>query len=188
MMLVFVLGVYYREIVYRIIACVLGFLITLRLFVVDYLSDKYYLIFDIGIKHNILIFSFAAVCFLCIGACVKRKEINNRLTSAEVGLFGSFIPVGTLLFTFLLGREAKSKWLSLAWGFQGIAILLSGIYLKNRIFRISALCILTLACLKLIFVDMAGINTIYKIAAFVVLGAVLVGTSLIYSKFISKDK
>jgi len=93
-----------------------------------------------------------------------------------------------LLFTFLLGREAKSKWLSLAWGFQGIAILLSGIYLKNRIFRISALCILTLACLKLIFVDMAGINTIYKIAAFVVLGAVLVGTSLIYSKFISKDK
>jgi hypothetical protein len=43
-----------------------------------------------------------------------------------------------------------------------------------------------MACLRLVSIDMAGMNTIYKIATFIFLGAIFLGASLVYSKFISK--
>jgi len=63
-----------------------------------------------------------------------------------------------------------------------------GFFLKNKVFRLSALCVLSLASLRVIFVDMSGVNTIYKITAFTVLGALLLGISMIYSKYKIKEK
>ena len=60
--------------------------------------------------------------------------------------------------------------------------------LRDRIYRICALCVLSLVCLRLIFVDVVAMNTIYKIVTFIFMGAILLTASMVYSKFMIKEK
>lgn len=182
----FIIGIYYKEFAYRVLAGILGVLIFLRLFIVDYLSDKYYWIFGIDIKHNIVIFIFAAICFCLLGTMVKNSKIRGYLSKGESNYFSSFIVLGTVLVTFLFLKEAEAKFLSLTWALEGVAILTAGFLLKDKVYRICALCVFSLTCLRLFFIDMAGLNTIYKIITFICLGAILLVSSMIYSKFIIK--
>ncbi len=188
MLILFIIGIYYKEIVYRVLAAILGALITFRLFIVDYGSYKYYSILGIDIKHNILIFTFAAIAFYFIGSLIKKNEIANALKREEVDVYKTGVVLGTILLAFLFGREIKDRWLALSWALEGVAILGMGFLLRYRIYRICALSVFSLACLKLIFIDMAAVNTIYKIITFIFLGAVLIGASMVYSKFMIKEK
>lgn len=188
MITLFIIGVYYKEIVYRVLAGILGVLIMIRLFIVDYFSNRYYTILGIDIKHSILIFIFAALCFYFLGTSAKRREIEKYLVKDESSIFSSLIVFGTILLTFLFGKEVEAKWLSLIWALQGISILAAGFLLRDKIYRVCAICVLSLACLRLIFVDMMSMNTIYKIVTFIFLGAILLSASLVYSRFMIEKK
>ena len=184
--ILFAIGIYYKEFVYRMLAGILSVLLMVRLFIVDYFSAKHYLVFGMEIKHNIAIFIFAAICFYLLGAIARNKRTREYLVEGERACFSLLIAFGTLLFTFLFLRETPEKLLSLTWALQGVAILTAGFLLKDKVYRISALCVFSLACLRIAFVDMAGMNTIYKIVTFILLGAILLTASMVYSKFITK--
>src|SRR3989338_5027327 len=189
MMVIFVLGIYYKELVYRMLAFVLGILFSARLLAVDYSSGQFYSILGWDIKHNIAIFSFAILCFYSAGALISWNRIQKNLKDDEKKLFAYFFPIfATPLLPFLLGEEVREKWLSLSWALEGLGILGLGFVLGNRIYRLSALAVLSLSCVRLIFIDMAKVETIYKIITFILLGAILLGVSLFYSKFIIKQK
>jgi len=181
-LILFTLGFYYRERIYRILACLLSLAITLRLFMVDYSSYHYYEIFGINIKHNILIFSFAALIFYLLAVLAKQKRIANDLGSGERKFIRSFAIWATVLLIFLLGKEVDKKWISSAWALLGIFSLGVGFLLRDKLYRTCGLGATSLACLKLFFIDLSKINNIYKIFAFVFLGLVLLGISLFYSK------
>jgi hypothetical protein len=186
MLILFIIGVYYKEIVYRVLAGFLSIVIMLRLLVVDLASSKYYAILFWEIKHNILIFTVAAFCFFFIGSLLKNKNIVKEIESMEVDLFSIFVGAGTLFLTVILGKEAGAKWLSSAWGIQGALLLLSGFLLKDKVYRICSLALFSLACLRLVFFDLAGLNTIYRIIAFIFIGMILLLASLVYSKYLTK--
>ena len=189
MMVIFILGIYYKELVYRMLSFVLGIFVAVRLLVVDYASWQRYMVFGWEIKHNVAIFSFAVLCFYAMGALINRKQIQEDLNEEEKRLLNYFFPItATILFTFLLGKEVREKWLSLSWALEGLSILALGFFLKNRVYRLSGLAVLSLSCARLIFIDMAKVETIYKIITFILLGAILLGVSFLYSKFIVKQK
>ncbi|MFA5060502.1 MAG: DUF2339 domain-containing protein [Candidatus Omnitrophota bacterium] len=186
MLIIFALGFYYKEMVYRILGSILGFLVFIRLFCVDYFSYKTYALFGFDIKHRILIFSFAALCFFILGAFVRRKAIAQSLARIEKDFYNAFAVIGTVLLIFLLEKEVARKWLTLSWTLEGISILTAGFLLRNRIYRFCALSAISLACVRLVLIDMAGLNAIYKILTFILFGVVLVAVSLVYSKLVSK--
>jgi len=181
-LILFTLGFYYRERIYRFLACLLSLAIILRLFIVDYSSYRYYEFLGADIKHNILIFSFAAIIFYLLAALAKQKRIASGLGSGERKFIRSFAVWATFLLVFLLGAEVDKKWISSAWALLGISSLGIGFLLKDKLYRACGLSAISLACLKLFFVDLSKINNIYKIFAFVFLGLVLLGISLFYSK------
>ena len=186
MLAIFILGVYYREPAYRAGAAVLGALVVMRLFLIDLYSGKIYNILGFGIQHNIVIFVFVAACFYIIGALVGHGRMKDIFREEEKIVYRAYTVAASVLLVFLLGREVRPKWLSLAWALEGMAVLTAGFLLGNKTYRLCALGVLSLTCLKLIFVDMAGINTIYKIIAFIFLGAVFLAASFVYSKFMAK--
>ncbi|MFH1360215.1 MAG: hypothetical protein ABIJ41_04160 [Candidatus Omnitrophota bacterium] len=186
--ILFILGFTYREWIYRFLAGLLSVFLFFRLFMVDYLSYKEYVLFHITIKHNILIFSCATLCFYLLGALMKKDKIRTSIPESEASFYSAFPVLGTVLMTFLLGKEVKSKWLSLAWTLEAAGILGLGFLWKQKVYRVCALCIFALASLRVIFIDISGINTIYKIMAFISLGAVLLGVSLMYSKYMLKKE
>jgi hypothetical protein len=179
--LLFVLGVHYKEFVYRTLGGVLSVLVFLRILVVDFESYEVFLFFGITLSNGVLVTAISALLFFLLGAFARRKFVSPALFANELVLYSCYPILGSVLAVWLIGQEVSDRWLTLSWGGLGFVILASGILLNNKVFRVCALSVLALACLRLVAIDIAGVNTIYKIAAFTGLGVVFLGVSFIYS-------
>jgi uncharacterized membrane protein len=182
----FILGVYYKESMYRLLAWLLSFLVMIRLFVVDLYSQQSHAFLGVYIQHNILIWTLASICFFILGVWLNNKNVTNTLPEEEANWYNLLPVFGMILMIVLLTEEVTPRWLSLSWTLEGMGLLALGFFVQQRIFRLCALCVLSLAALRVIFFDVIGINTIYKIIAFIFLGVVLLGVSLVYSRFMEK--
>jgi uncharacterized membrane protein len=87
------------------------------------------------------------------------------------------------VLTAYLGAEVRHNWLSLAWAVEGLALIGAGFVLRLKILRMAGLTVFGLLVLKILFVDLAGAETIYRILSFIVAGALLLVASLVYAKF-----
>ena len=73
--------------------------------------------------------------------------------------------------------------LTIAWGLEGVALLGAGFPLRERVLRLTGLAMLTGCILKLFAWDLRNLDTLPRILSFIVLGALLVGVSWIYTRF-----
>ncbi len=72
--------------------------------------------------------------------------------------------------------------LTILWAICSFALMYSGMKYKNKTLRIASLSLFTLALLKLFFADLRGISEGGKIAAFILLGVLLLTVSFMYQK------
>jgi uncharacterized membrane protein len=79
-------------------------------------------------------------------------------------------------------RLAQQLSLSVLWAIYGGVMLVAGIWRSNRLLRIMALGLLALTIGKVFLIDLASLDKIYRIASFVVLGAILLAVSFLYQK------
>jgi hypothetical protein len=96
-------------------------------------------------------------------------------------LFHSIL--GTLLLAFLLFDRVSGSMLTVAWGGQGLALLIAGFPLRDRVLRLSGLTMLLVCILKLFVYDLRFLDTLPRIFSFLALGLILVAVSLIYTRF-----
>ncbi|MBU4374273.1 MAG: DUF2339 domain-containing protein, partial [Euryarchaeota archaeon] len=93
---------------------------------------------------------------------------------------------GVLLTTLILMLELKGGLISAAWAIEAIAILIAGFRYELSFVRKVGIGLLLLTIVKVFIFDLAGLETLYRIMSFMVLGAILMGASFLYSKY--KDK
>ncbi|MCA9401891.1 MAG: DUF2339 domain-containing protein, partial [Candidatus Omnitrophica bacterium] len=128
--------------------------------------------------------SLVAASFFVIGILANRSFIADIVPEMERQVAKWIYPwVGSFLFVMLIADITSSQWLSLGWTLLGSLILGAGFFLNQRSFRISGLVILSLTSIRVVLHDMSGVNTIYKITACIALGLILLGISMIYTKF-----
>ncbi len=89
----------------------------------------------------------------------------------------------TLLTSWFLLFEVSGRWLTVAWGLQGVALLAIGIALAARGMRVSGLALLVICVAKVFFYDLNELETIFKIFSFIILGSLLIGVSFAYSRY-----
>lgn len=77
---------------------------------------------------------------------------------------------------------AKQLSLSIIWAVYGGAMLLIGIWRRNRLARLMALAILGMTIVKVFLYDLSSLDQIYRIISFVILGIVLLAVSFVYQK------
>ena len=95
-----------------------------------------------------------------------------------------FLPMG--LLTNLLRLEVSRGLLTLAWGIEGLGLFLCGLAIGERRFRLTGL-LLLLVCIGRIFLyDLRSSNVLYRIFSFLVLGAVLLIVSFLYTRYREK--
>jgi uncharacterized membrane protein len=87
------------------------------------------------------------------------------------------------LLTALLYHEVSGSLLTVVWGLEALACLGAGFPLRERILRLQGLGLLVLCILKLFIYDLRNLETMYRILSFIALGAILLGVSLIYTRF-----
>jgi hypothetical protein len=96
-------------------------------------------------------------------------------------LFHSLL--GTGLLTALLFDRVSGGMLTVAWGTQGLVLLAAGFPLRDRVLRLSGMGLLAVCILKLFVDDLRFLDTLPRILSFIVLGAILVAVSWIYTRF-----
>ncbi len=72
--------------------------------------------------------------------------------------------------------------LSVTWGTYAIAILAIGFWRSVRSLRLAALGLFGATALKLVLVDMAEVQEVYRIVSFLVLGVLMIGASYLYHR------
>lgn len=100
---------------------------------------------------------------------LRSTQINNGLAIALVAL---------LIFYSVSGNV-----LTIAWAVEGLAVTAAGFLLRERALRLSGLGLIVLCLVKGIVIDLAGIDPIFRIVSFIVLGAILVGISFAYTRY-----
>ena len=90
--------------------------------------------------------------------------------------------VALLLVTALLAAELRHGMVTMAWGLEAVAVFLFALQTGERSYRLAGLGLLLLCVAKLGLVDFIGMTLRDKAITFMVLGASLVGVSILYTR------
>lgn len=91
-------------------------------------------------------------------------------------------PGSTLTFEFT-GNFARDMTYSIAWALFALGLLVAGIWKKLPGARYSALGLLSVTILKLFFHDLASLNQLYRIFAFLGVAVIAILASVAYQRF-----
>ncbi len=126
------------------------------------------------------------IATLYLLAALYRSDPPGARFGIERVLRHGYGIAGSVLLTILLWSEVPQHWLSLAWALEGFTLVTAGFLLQDKVFRLSGLCVFALLVGKVLLVDMAGAETIYRVLSFLVAGGILLLASLAYAKFTGK--
>jgi uncharacterized membrane protein len=89
--------------------------------------------------------------------------------------------VALLLVTALLAAEFP-RLVAMAWGLEAVVVFLFALKVKERSYRLAGLALLLLCVAKIALVDFWGMNLRDRALTFIVLGASLLGVSVLYTR------
>ncbi len=108
----------------------------------------------------------------------------NRLMGAVVRhpeQFMFFAPV--LLFTLMLALKMRAGMVTVAWGIEGVLIMLLALAVSERSYRLTGLTLLLVCVGRIMVRDAWGLAPRDRYITFIILGAALLLVSLLYSKY-----
>ncbi|HNW94473.1 MAG TPA: DUF2339 domain-containing protein, partial [bacterium] len=80
-------------------------------------------------------------------------------------------------------RNAEQMTYSLIFGGYAVLLLLAGLWRRSAVLRLAAVSLFVVTIGKVFLVDLSALDTIYRIISFIVLGFILLGVSLLYTRF-----
>jgi hypothetical protein len=142
----------------------------------------------------------AAFRFLDFGAVIAFFAVSFALLLGHVEgsqgrkagvLFGSLgvgllflyttLELNTLLFAYK--PEFRSGGISILWSLFALGLILSGIWKRVTPLRFIGLALFAVVAFKVFFVDLARLDQIYRIVAFILLGILVLSGSFVYLKY-----
>lgn len=112
---------------------------------------------------------------------------NTKLISKNEYDFLKFINIAANVLVILGSiRIASGFVLSGFWSIYAFALLNIGVLLRKRSIRLQGLVLFVITIIKVFTFDISNLDTLYRFISFLILGLILIITSLFYSKY--KDK
>lgn len=175
--------------------------ITFRLLVFDtrniYISGKAYIPL-LNWQGLTFLFGLAAIW----GGAYLYARHTRQTSNEEKSLATVLAVLGNILLLFFLSIEnshfydslwnqasqdnlndARQLTLSGIWGIYSIILIVVGIIKRFQPIRIFAIVLFAITILKVFFVDLASLNTIYRIVSFIGLGVILILVSFLYQRY-----
>ena len=91
------------------------------------------------------------------------------------------LELNTFLNHYMPGSEAGG--ISILWSIFALGLILPGIWRDVRALRYVGLALFAVVAWKVLFIDMARLEQLYRIIAFIVLGALVLSGSFVYLKY-----
>lgn len=137
------------------------------------------------IESFIPVFNLRFIAFLtaiAISAYISKSEKTDVYKYIALALGFILITVETSDFIKYIDTSNMNYLISIMWIIYSGIILVIGIFKNKKCFKMAGIWIVILTVLKILFVDMAQVNFIYKMIVFMLLGAVLMIISYYYNK------
>ena len=91
--------------------------------------------------------------------------------------------LGLFLLVLTIYQYVNPLWISLSSGIASVALIVTGFINGNKTERLGGMGLLALTLARVVFVDLAGLEIIFKIITLIVLGALFLGVSYIYNRY-----
>ena len=113
-------------------------------------------------------------------ACLTGARLNRLVVRhPEQWLF--FAPV--VLVTLMIAVRMNPGMVTLSWGLEGMLVILLGLAVNQRSYRITGLVLLVLCVCKIVLRDAWRLAERDRYITFIVLGAALTLVSMLYNKY-----
>lgn len=123
-----------------------------------------------------------AACYALLGNFNARAAAMLFGAGALVLLFiSTTLEVNTFLWHYIPGLRAGG--VSIHWSVLALALILAGIWKDMRAMRYVGLALFAVVAWKVLFLDLARLDQLYRIIAFIVLGALVLSGSFVYLKY-----
>ncbi|MFA5793659.1 MAG: DUF2339 domain-containing protein [Candidatus Brocadiia bacterium] len=120
-------------------------------------------------------------------ARTERNVMVPLLLVLSVGLGFWMMTMETVAWYRYCGKVLPEsmmlRTLSVEWAVYALALLVIGIARKSALVRWLSFVMFGVTIVKVFLFDMAGLEPIYRITSFMILGIILVGVSFLYQKF-----
>ena len=185
----FALGVLWRNRDYRL----QGYLVAAAAFWRSwgtnfFLTGSYY-----GLPERIATTIPVIVCLFAMALLWRsRREALQEPAMAGIGKYVAwfdansralFSVLASLLLAALLYYTVESNLLTIAWAAEGLSLFAVGFLAPERTLRLSGLALLGVCLFKVLIIDLEGVETLYRILSFIVLGVILLAVSFVYTKY-----
>lgn len=145
-----------------------------------------------GWRGNFFVLSLAAaLLFAALPIAFKlRKRYADRTTISFLSLYTGlqypeqiffFAPV--VLTSFVIAVKMQPGMITLSWGVEGLMVIVLGLLVSQRSYRITGLLLLLVCVAKIILHDAWQLNERDRYITFIALGAALTLVSTLYGKF-----
>lgn len=166
-----------------------SFLVTPELYITTVWAAIGLAVLELGFRE-VALGVFAVICMRLVGVDLW----HTPLVSMPAGIAGIYwvwhrlrnawiSAVASVLLAALLRSRISGEMLTVAWGFEGLALLGCGFVLRERVLRLQGLAMLLVCILKLFLYDLRNLDTFPRILSFIALGAIMLGVSWIYTRF-----
>jgi hypothetical protein len=91
--------------------------------------------------------------------------------------------VAIMLLTLMLALKMRLGLVTVAWGVEGVLIMLFALAVKERSFRLTGLALLLLCVGKVVVMDVWGLQPRDRYITFIIVGAALLFVSYLYSRY-----
>jgi hypothetical protein len=153
---------------------------------------------------NWYLYTYGSAAACCFAAGKLTAPPRDRF--GDLSLPATFHSLGTILLFLLMNIEiadyfsksmilrlefnadlARDMTYSIAWSLFALALLLIGMHRQVAGIRYAGIGLLVITLTKLFLHDLANLDQLYRIGAFVAVSVVLIGASYLYQRFLSLE-
>ncbi len=130
-----------------------------------------------------IIIAFLVYTVSVLSTRVQPRHARTALGATALSLLFiySTLEVNTFLFHYVSGLRAGG--VSILWAVFALGSILGGILRGNRALRLTGLSLFAVVAWKVFFVDLASLEQLYRIIAFILLGVLVLTGSFLYLKY-----
>jgi hypothetical protein len=116
---------------------------------------------------------------------IKRGKLSELFFEYEAEM--AFI-AAIIMLVVAIHQYVTSQWISLSLGLASVLVIITGFFDGNKTERMGGMALLALTLGRIVLVDLAGLDIIFKIITLIILGVLFLGVSYIYNRFSIKGK
>ncbi|HOM16803.1 MAG TPA: DUF2339 domain-containing protein, partial [Thermoguttaceae bacterium] len=127
---------------------------------------------------------FFSWAFLAMGKAPENVRTSRALfVVIALGLLFLFLTVELNTFLYVYRPEFRAGGISILWTLFALSFVLAGIWKQCRELRLAGLILFAIVAGKVFLVDLAHLEQIYRIIAFLVLGVLVLAGAWLYLKY-----